>query len=329
MQWERKRVLVTGAGGFIGSHLTERLIELGAKVRPLVRYNSRNDWGLLEILPRATKDELDVVLGDIIDPYCTARAVEGCSMVFHLAALIAIPYSYTAPAQFVAVNCGGTLNLLEAARLHGVERFIHTSTSETYGSAQYTPIDEKHPLKGQSPYAATKIAADKLAESYYLSFGVPIATIRPFNTYGPRQSARAIIPTIITQALHGDLIRLGDLTPVRDFNYVTDTVEGFIKVAESLRTIGEVVNIGAGRAVTMGELAGRIIKKMGGNKQIITGEERRRPPESEVMELICDNRKAKELLGWEPKVSLEEGLELTIDFIKDNLNRYKIQIYHV
>src|SRR5208337_278712 len=243
-------------------------------VRALIRYNSRNDWGLLELLEAKVKDELEIVLGDLTDPYCTLRILEGCSMVFHLAALIAIPYSYIAPSQFVSVNCGGTLNLLEAARSQGVERFVHTSTSETYGTAQYTPIDEQHPLKGQSPYSASKIGADKLAESYYLSFGVPVATIRPFNTYGPRQSARAVIPTIISQALSGDVIRLGSLTPVRDLNYVSDTVEGFIKAAESPRAIGEVINIGSGKSVSIGELAGKIVYLLGGNKHMVTEDER-------------------------------------------------------
>lgn len=329
MQLTGKQVLVTGAGGFIGSHLTGRLVELGASVRALVRYNSRNDWGLLELLENKVKNELEIVLGDLTDPYCTLRILGGCSVVFHLAALIAIPYSYIAPSQFVSVNCGGTLNLLEAARSQGVERFVHTSTSETYGTARYTPIDEKHPLKGQSPYAASKIGADKLAESFHFSFGVPVATIRPFNTFGPRQSARAIIPTIISQGLSGDVIRLGRLTPVRDLTFVTDTVEGFIKVAESDQAVGEVINIGSGRSVSMGELADKIVGMLGGGKEIVIEEERQRPQASEVMELICDNRKAELITGWTPKVSLTEGLSQTITFIQQNLNRYKLQVYNV
>jgi NAD dependent epimerase/dehydratase len=329
MNWENKKVLVTGAGGFIGSHLVERLVELGARVRALVRYNSRNDWGLLELLPAAVKDHLEVVAGDITDPFGVARALAGCEVVFHLAALIAIPYSYIAPSQFVAVNCGGTLNLLEAARQQDVECFVHTSTSETYGTAQYTPIDENHPLKGQSPYSASKIGADKLAESYYLSFGVPVATIRPFNTYGPRQSARAVIPAIISQALSGEVVRLGSLTPERDVNYVSDMVEGFIKVAESPRAIGEVINIGSGKSVSIGELAESIVDLLGGNKRIITEDQRVRPEASEVMELLCDNRKARELLGWKPQKSLEEGLARTISYIEGNLSRYKPEIYNV
>jgi NAD dependent epimerase/dehydratase len=329
MHWTGEQVLVTGAGGFIGSHLTERLVELGASVRALVRYNCRNDWGLLELLDNKVKSEIEIVLGDLTDPYCTLRILAGCSVVFHLAALTAIPYSYIAPSQFVSVNCGGTLNLLEAARSQGVERFVHTSTSETYGTARYTPIDEKHPLQGQSPYAASKIGADKLAESYYLTFGVPVATIRPFNTYGPRQSARAVIPTIISQALSGEVIRLGSLTPVRDLIYVGDTVDGFIKMAEDPRAVGEVINVGTGKSVSIGELAEQIVGLLGGGKRIVTAEERVRPEDSEVMELLCDNRKARELLGWGPQVSLEEGLARTISYIEANLSRYKPEIYNV
>ena len=329
MQWQGKQVLVTGAGGFIGSHLVERLVGLGARVRALVRYNSRNDWGLLELLAPAVKEAIEVFPGDITNPFNALKAVKSCEVVFHLAALIAIPYSYLAPSEFLAVNCGGTLNLLEAAKTHGVERFVHTSTSEVYGTAQYTPIDEKHPLKGQSPYAASKIGADKLAESYHLSFGVPVATIRPFNTFGPRQSARAVIPTIISQGLSGGEIRLGALTPVRDLNYVSNTVDGFIKVAENSRAIGEVINIGSGVAVTIGELAGLISGMLGGKKQVISEEERYRPAASEVMELLCDKRKARELLAWEPRVSLEEGLVQTLEFMRDHLSVYKPRIYNI
>ncbi len=329
MDWRGKRVLVTGAGGFIGSHLAQRLVELGARVRALVRYNSRNDWGLLELVPPAVRRELEVVPGDVTDPFSTARALRGCQVVFHLAALIAIPYSYLAPSQFVAVNCTGTLNLLEAARMQGVERVVHTSTSETYGTAQYTPMDEAHPLKGQSPYAASKIGADKLAESYHLSFGVPVATIRPFNTYGPRQSARAIIPTIISQALGGPTIRLGSLTPVRDFTYVSDTVEGFLRVAANPQAVGRVINIGAGQPMTIGALAAKIAELTGGGKQLVTEDRRVRPAASEVLELVCDRRLAGELLGWEPRVGMEEGLSKTIGFIREHLGRYKPEIYNV
>jgi NAD dependent epimerase/dehydratase len=329
MNWENKRVLVTGAGGFIGSRLVARLVELGAKVRAVVRYNSRNDWGRLDDLPVPVKAGLEVRAGDIIDPFWTLDTVAGCEIIFHLAALIAIPYSYIAPQQFVAVNCTGAVNLLEAARRVGVERFVHTSTSETYGTAQYTPMDEKHPLKAQSPYAASKIAADRLVESYHLSYGVPAAIIRPFNTYGPGQSARAVIPTIISQGLFSEDIRLGLLTPRRDLTYVQDTVAGFIKIAETPAAVGEVVNIGSGTAVAIGEVAERIITLVGGHKLVIADEARVRPPASEVMELLCDHRKARALLGWEPAVSLDEGLQETIRFIRDHRERYKPQMYNL
>ncbi len=329
MNWSNKRVLVTGAGGFIGSHLVARLVELGAQVRAVVRYNSRGDWGLLEDLPAAVKSAIEVRAGDIVDPFWTLSTVAGSEVIFHLAALIAIPYSYIAPQQFVAVNCTGTLNLLEAARSHGVERFVHTSTSETYGTAQYTPMDEKHPLRGQSPYAASKIAADKLVESYHLSFGIPAAIIRPFNTFGPGQSARAVIPTIISQGLDGEAIRLGLLTPRRDLTYVQDTVTGFIRIAEEPATIGEVINIGSGVSVSIGEVADRVMGLMGGSHRLIHDEARVRPPASEVMELLCDNRKAQTLLGWQPGVSLEAGLEATIKFIRDHRARYKPETYNL
>ncbi len=324
MTFAEKHVLVTGAGGFLGSHLVEHLVAREARVRALVRYNSRNDRGLLELLPPETLAQVEVVAGDLTDAQGMMRALEGVEIVFHLAALIAIPYSYLAPSQYVAVNCGGTLNLLEAARMQGVTRFVHTSTSEVYGTAQYTPIDEHHPLKGQSPYAASKIGADKLAESYHLSFGLPVATVRPFNTFGPRQSARAVIPTIITQALQSDAIRLGSLEPRRDLNYVSDTIEGFMLAATRREAIGQVINLGSGRAVSIGELTQLILSLLGMKKQIICSEERCRPEASEVWHLECDNRKARELLGWQPKVTLEEGLEATIAYLKANLDRYKL-----
>ena len=329
MNWEKKSVLVTGAGGFIGSRLAARLVELGARVRAVVRYNSRNDWGLLEVLPASIKSAIDVRAGDLTDPFWTLSTAAGCEIIFHLAALIAIPYSYIAPQQFLAVNGTGTLNLLEAARAHGVERFVHTSTSETYGTAQYTPIDENHPLKGQSPYAASKIAADKMVESYHLSFGVPAAIIRPFNTYGPGQSARAVIPTIISQGLDGEVIRLGLTTPIRDLTYVQDTVAGFIRMAEAPGAVGEVINVGSGAAFSIGEVAERIIGLLGGNKRIVHDEARLRPSASEVMELCCDNRKAKSLLGWQPEKSLDAGLEETIRFIRDHRDRYKPETYNL
>jgi dTDP-glucose 4,6-dehydratase len=329
MPWRGKRVLVTGAGGFLGSHLVARLVELEARVRALVRYNSRNDGGLLELLPKSTLDQMEVVWGDLTDPHGTARVLEGCALVFHLAALIAIPYSYVAPAQYLAVNCGGTLNLLEAARLQGVECFVHTSTSETYGTAQYTPIDEAHPLKGQSPYAASKIGADKLAESYHLSFGLPVATLRPFNTYGPRQSARAIIPTIITQALTGDTIHLGHLEPRRDLTYVSDTIEGFLQAATSPAAVGQVINLGSGQSVTVGDLTQMIVAVMGVKKRVVTDPQRFRPDASEVWHLECDNRRAREVLGWQPQVSLKEGLRRTVDYIASHLERYKPELYTI
>lgn len=329
MNWQGKSVLVTGAGGFIGSHLTERLVELGARVRAAVRYNSRNDWGLLELLPAAVQSSLEISPGDITDPFWTARLVEGCEVIFHLAALIAIPYSYIAPAQFVAVNCTGTLNLLDAVRRAGVGCFVHTSTSETYGTAQYTPIDEKHPLRGQSPYAASKIGADKLAESYRLSFGVPVATVRPFNTFGPRQSARGVIPTIICQGLDSEVIHLGLLTPRRDFLFVQDTVAGFIKMAETPAAIGEVINLGSGTGLSVGEVAERITALLGGDRRVVHDEARLRPQDSEVMELLCDNRKARDLLGWQPQVDLEEGLQATITFIRQHRERYKPRTYNI
>jgi NAD dependent epimerase/dehydratase len=329
MNWENKRVLVTGAGGFIGSHLVERLVELGARVRAVVRYNSRNDWGLLEVLSPAVTFPLEIRAGDLVDPFWTLQVVEGCDIIFHLAALIPIPYSYIAPQQYVAANCTGTLNLLEAARRAGVERFVHTSTSETYGTAQYTPIDEKHPQRAQSPYAASKIAADKLVESYHLSFGIPAAIIRPFNTYGPRQSARAVIPTMISQGLDGDDIRLGLLTPRRDLTFVQDAVAAFLKVAEQPAAVGEVINVGSGAAVSIGEVAAMIIRLLGGNKRVIRDEARVRPGASEVMELLCDNRKAEALLGWHPQVGLEQGLRETIRFIRDHRERYKPGMYNL
>lgn len=329
MDLRGKQVLVTGAGGFIGSHLTEILVAQGARVRALVRYNSRNDWGLLEYLPPQIKDNLEVMLGDLTDPFCAVRSLAGCRLIFHLAALIAIPYSYIAPAQYVAVNCGGTLNLLEAARTQGVECFVHTSTSETYGTAQYTPIDEAHPLVGQSPYAASKIGADKLAESYHLSFGVPVVTVRPFNSYGPRQSARAIIPTIISQALSGDSVCLGQLDSRRDLTFVSDTVDGFLRAAVTPQAIGQVINLGNGKAVSIGELAKLILSMVGGEKQIVLGAERLRPEASEVWHLECNNRKAREVLKWRPQISLKEGLRRTIDYIAASMDRYKPQIYNV
>ena len=329
MNLKGKKVLVTGAGGFIGSHLTEALVEAAGSVRALVKYNSRNDWGLLELLPDDVRDAVEVVTGDVRDPFMVKEAVAGCDVVFHLASLIAIPYSYSAPASYVETNVGGAVNVLQAARDAGVDKVVHTSTSEVYGTARYTPIDEEHPLQGQSPYSASKIGADKIAESYYLSFGLPVATLRPFNTYGPRQSARAVIPTIITQALEKERIEVGLLTPVRDFTYVKDTVRGFLRMAESDATAGETVNVGAGKATTIGELAERILAVMGLEKEIVATQERIRPEKSEVMKLQCDNAKARDIMGWRPETSLDEGLRQTIDFCRAYPELYKTGIYNI
>lgn len=330
MIWQDRKVLVTGAGGFIGSHLVERLVELGALVRAFVRYNSRNDRGMLELLPRSVLDSVGVIFGDLRDPQAVSDACRGVEIVFHLGALIAIPYSYRHPREVVEVNVLGTLNVLMACRDSRVTRVIHTSTSEVYGTAQYVPIDEKHPLQGQSPYSASKIGADKLAESFYRSFGVPVCTIRPFNTYGPRQSARAIIPTIITQALTQEEVHLGDLTPRRDLTYVTDTAEGFIKIAQAGdEVLGNEVNLGAEAEISIGELAQKIFQLMGRSPRIVTDTERVRPTKSEVYRLRADSGKAKGLIGWSPQVSLEKGLQQTITWIQAHLDHYRPREYQV
>jgi len=326
-QWPALRVLLTGAGGFIGSHLAERLVRAGACVRAFVHYNSRNDRGLLEYVDDDVQAALEIVLGDLTDATTVRRAVADCQLVFHLGALIAIPYSYQAPRHFIDTNVIGTLNVLQACLEEGVLKVVHTSTSETYGSARYTPIDEHHPLQGQSPYAASKIAADKLAESFYCSFNLPVATIRPFNTFGPRQSARAVIPTIISQALAGDTIRLGALTPVRDFTFVEDTVAAFLRVAEAPDTVGQVVNIGTGQGVTIGEVVHMVLSMCSGAKQVIADQERFRPAKSEVLELLCNNAKAKVLLGWEPHYPLLQGLHKTFAYIQDHLYLYKTHMF--
>lgn len=327
MEWNGKRVLVTGAGGFIGSHLAERLVELGARVRALVHYNALGTWGWLDSSP--LRDEMEIVPGDICDRDSVGRAVRGVEIVFHLAALIAIPYSYHAPASYVRTNIEGTLNVLQAAREQGVERVVHTSTSEVYGTARYVPIDESHPLQGQSPYSASKIGADKLAEAFHLSFGLPVVTLRPFNTFGPRQSARAVIPTIITQALTGPEIRLGNLSPTRDLNFVLDTVEGFVRAAASPEAVGRTVNIGTGREISIGELAHLILELMGKELPIVCEEERVRPEGSEVERLCADNRLARELLGWQPRYTLEEGLRRTIAWMEAHLERYRPDRYTI
>lgn len=325
MNWNGKKVLITGAGGFIGSHLTERLIELGAKTRAMVHYRSDNSWGWLNA--SVHKDEIEVIPGDIRDGESVLQAVRGVNVVFHLAALIGIPYSYHAPLSYVRTNIEGTLNVLHAARELGVERVVHTSTSEVYGTARYVPIDEGHPLQGQSPYAASKIGADKLAEAFFLSFGVPVVTLRPFNTFGPRQSARAIIPTIITQCLVGSTVCLGNVHPTRDFNYVANTVEGFLQAISSPDAIGRAINIGSGREVSVKDLASLIGSMVNRTIAIHTEEERLRPENSEVERLLADSTMARKILGWEPAVSLEEGLQLTVEWIRDHLHEYHAATY--
>jgi len=325
MNWSDKKVLVTGAGGFIGSHLTERLVELGAKTRAFVRYSSTGSWGWLDQSP--LKNDVEVMLGDIRDQDTVAHALVGVDVVFHLAALIAIPYSYQAPLSYVRTNVEGTLNVLQAAQRAGSEIVVHTSTSEVYGTARTVPIDENHPLQGQSPYSASKIGADKIAESFHLAFGLPVVTVRPFNTFGPRQSARAVIPTIVTQAFNGSEIRLGNLEPTRDLNFVADTVEGFIKAAATPKAIGETINLGSGREISIGDLAALILKLMNRDIPITLEDARVRPENSEVDRLCADSRKGQSILGWTPKYSLEEGLSATIEWIRDNSERYRTGIY--
>ncbi|MDW7777161.1 MAG: SDR family NAD(P)-dependent oxidoreductase [Methanosarcinales archaeon] len=330
MNIKNKNVVVTGAGGFIGSHLTEELVRRGANVKAFVHYNSRNHWGLLELLEEGVISEVEVVAGDITDPFFVKTATKNTDIVFHLAALIGIPYSYIAPESYVNVNIKGTLNVLQASLDNGVEKIVHTSTSETYGTADYVPIDEAHPMKGQSPYSASKIGADKMAESYYRSFDLPVVTIRPFNTFGPRQSARAIIPTIISQALEMDEVHVGSLSPVRDLTFVKDTVNGFIEIGVSEKSIGEVINIGTGSGVTIGELLQRILSILGKeDMRVVEDAERVRPDKSEVMELICDNSKAKRLLDWSPQYTLDDGLAETVEWMRGYTNLYKTDKYVV
>jgi NAD dependent epimerase/dehydratase len=322
-----KQVLVTGAGGFIGSHLSEQLVEAGANVRAMVRYNGPGRRGWLDSSGHVAA--MEVISGDVCDPGFVRHSMEGCDAVFHLAALIAIPYSYVAPTSYVQTNVNGTLNVLEAARLLETPRIIHTSTSEVYGTALEVPISETHPLQAQSPYSASKIGADKLAESFYRSFDSPVVTVRPFNTFGPRQSARAVLPTIISQCLVGDVVKLGALTPTRDLNFVANTANGFIKAAESERAPGQTINLGTGKEISIGDLAMLIAELMGRTITIDCEEERLRPKKSEVNRLVADNRLAKELLGWEPLISIRDGLLQTIEWFTKNMEGYRPDVYNV
>jgi NAD dependent epimerase/dehydratase len=326
-----ERVLVTGAGGFIASHLIDRLLADGARVRAFVRYTSRSDLGLLRQLGEKSLSSIEVVSGDLRDPSAVLDAMEGCQCIYHLGALIAIPYSYVHPREVVETNVMGTLNILEAARRTKPRRVVHTSTSEVYGTARTEKISETHPLQGQSPYSASKIGADKIAESYYRAFDVPVVTVRPFNTYGPRQSARAIIPTIITQALSLDRVTIGAVTPTRDFTFVTDTVAGFVAAAHAPadRVLGREINLGADDEISVGDLAGRIMELVGRRLELVCDEQRVRPTKSEVDRLHSDNRLAKDVLGWSPTVSLTEGLRRTIDWIRGHQAMYRVGAYEV
>lgn len=325
-----KKVLVTGADGFIGSHLTESLLKKGYEVKAFTMYNSFNTWGWLDTLPKDELDQIEIFSGDVRDPNGVREALKGVDGVFHLAALIAIPFSYHSPDSYVDTNIKGTLNVLQAARELGTERIMITSTSEVYGTAQYVPIDEKHPFQGQSPYSATKIGADRLAESFYRSFNLPVSIVRPFNTYGPRQSARAVIPTIISQLLSGkEEIKLGSLTPTRDFNYVKDTAAGFIAIAESDQTIGEEINIAAQQEISIGELATEIINQINPGARIICDEQRLRPEKSEVNRLLGSNEKIKKLTNWRPQYTFEQGIEETISWLEKNLEIYKTDLYNI
>ncbi|MFR9061024.1 NAD-dependent 4,6-dehydratase LegB [Eubacterium callanderi] len=323
-------VLITGADGFIGSHLTEALLEAGYNVKAFVYYNSFNNWGWLDTLPKEKLDQIEIFTGDIRDPNGVRTAMKGVDMVFHLAALIAIPFSYHSPDSYVDTNIKGTLNVLQAARDLETSRVLVTSTSEVYGTAQYVPIDEHHPFQGQSPYSATKIGADRLAESFYCSFDMPISIVRPFNTYGPRQSARAVIPTIISQLLAGkEEIKLGSLTPTRDFNFVKDTANGFIEIAKSDQTVGEEINIATQHEISIGELAQEIIDQINPNARIVCEEQRLRPEKSEVNRLLGSNEKIMRLTNWKPHYTFKQGIEETIKWMRENLDAYKTDIYNV
>jgi len=332
MDLKNKKVLVTGADGFIGSHLVEKLVDEGCKVKAFIYYNSFNSWGWLDSFPKDKLEKIEIFAGDVRDPNGVRTAVKDCDVVFHLAALIAIPYSYHSPDSYVDTNIKGTLNVLQACKDFGIKKLLVTSTSEVYGTAQYVPIDEKHPKQGQSPYSATKIGADHMAESFYRSFDVPVTIVRPFNTYGPRQSARAVIPTIITQLLAGKTeIKLGAVHPTRDLLFVSDTVNGFIEIAKSDDTNGQEINIATNNEISIGELAQTIIGIINPNAKIVCDEKRMRPDKSEVERLYGDNSKIKELTNWHCKYALKEGLQETINWfkVKENLDRYKVDIYNV
>lgn len=325
-----KKVLVTGADGFIGSHLTESLLEKGYDVKAFTMYNSFNTWGWLDTFSKEKLNQIEIFSGDIRDPNGVKEALKGVDMVFHLAALIAIPFSYHSPDSYVDTNIKGTLNVLQAARTLETERVLVTSTSEVYGTAQYVPIDEKHPFQGQSPYSATKIGADRLAESFYRSFDLPVSIVRPFNTYGPRQSARAVIPTIISQLLSGkEEIKLGSLSPTRDFNYVKDTAAGFIAIAESDQTIGEEINIATQQEISIGELANEIIRQINPNARIVCDDQRLRPEKSEVNRLLGSNEKIRKLTDWKPEYTFEQGIAETIAWMRENMDGYKTDIYNI
>ena len=327
MEWKNKKVLVTGAGGFIGSHLVERLVSNGASVRAFVHYNSRGDPGRLQMLPADSLGRVELLAGDLRDAQTMRDAVKDMEIVFHLGALISIPYSYRHPAEVAETNLMGTLNVLMACRDLKVERLVHTSSSEVYGTAQYAPIDEDHPLHGQSPYSASKIGADKLAESFYCAYELPVVTVRPFNTYGPRQSGRAVIPTIITQALAASELKLGNLETRRDFTFIDDTVNGFLRAGETPGIEGETYNLGTGEAIRIGDLVEKIMQNLNRTVRMVVDPARLRPEQSEVMHLISDNRLARQKLGWQPLVSLDHGLDLTIAWIRDHLDLYQVGTY--
>jgi NAD dependent epimerase/dehydratase len=334
--FKHKKVIVTGADGFIGSHLTETLVHQGYNVRAFVMYNSFNTWGWLDHTSKDIKEQVEIFPGDIRDPYGVKEAMKGCDVVLHLAALIAIPYSYHSPDTYIDTNIKGTLNVIQAARELGIEKIVHTSTSEVYGTAQFVPITEEHPLQGQSPYSASKIGADQIAMSFYNSFGTPVAIIRPFNTYGPRQSARAVIPTIITQIASGQRkIKLGSVTPTRDFNYVKDTVNGFISIAQSENSVGQVINIGSNYEISIGDTVRLIAEVMDVDIEIETDGQRLRPEKSEVERLWASNMKAKQLLNWEPayggREGFKRGIKETVEWFtnKENLKQYKADVYNI